>query len=83
MVTLDGSQCNKIGVTHFGFQSQPNKCDLERGSCLKNQIKHLIEEDQNRKKKNLAPAYSASKYVDSTHGRGSSGLLKTRTERCA
>ena len=39
--TLDGNECDKIGVGFFAFNSQSEKCNVEAGSCLNNQIYHL------------------------------------------
>ena len=46
--TLDGSECDKIGVGFYGFQTQREKCNVEVGSCLKNQLSNLYDEDTAR-----------------------------------
>ena len=45
--TLDGRECDKIGVSYYAFKTQGNKCDVEKGSCLNNQIYHFYNEDIN------------------------------------
>lgn len=47
-VTLDGSQCDKIGVSYEAFQNQGNKCGMIIGSCLKNQLEDFNAEDLKR-----------------------------------
>lgn len=63
MVSLDGTECNKVGTGYQAFQFQASKCDMERGSCLKNQISSLIDEDKKRAKDNISPLYSVFRYV--------------------
>ena len=46
--TLDGSECNKIGVGYSAFRHQTDRCDYEEGSCLKNQLSHLYDQDTTR-----------------------------------
>ena len=55
--TLDGKECDKIGVSFFAFQSQSEKCNIEPGSCLNNQIYHLIQSDMNKIKNGENPEY--------------------------
>ena len=35
--SLNGSECNKIGVSFNAFRNQPNRCNSEVGECLKYQ----------------------------------------------
>jgi hypothetical protein len=44
-ITYDGTECNKIGVSYYAFQSQSDRCILIAGSCLANQILHLLNSD--------------------------------------
>jgi len=38
--TLDGNECNKIGVSYSGFRNQPGqKCNEPQNTCLASQIK--------------------------------------------
>ena len=55
--TLDGSQCDKIGVSFAAFNNQNEKCNVPVKSCLKNQIIDLYEEDANRYMKGLNTEY--------------------------
>ncbi|GET92560.1 hypothetical protein, conserved [Leishmania tarentolae] len=38
LVTLDGRECDKVGVSYEAFASQGNKCNLRPGSCLSSQL---------------------------------------------
>ena len=55
--TLDGSECDKIGVGYFAFQNQNNKCEVQSGSCLNNQIYHLYKGDEERIISGKSPEY--------------------------
>lgn len=44
-VTLDGRECNKVGVSYEAFASQGNACRLNPGSCLASQLEDLRSED--------------------------------------
>ena len=55
--TLDGNECDKIGVGFFPFNSQGEKCNIEPGSCLKNQIYHLYESDIQKIQQGKNPEY--------------------------
>lgn len=55
--TLDGRECDKIGVGYYAFQTQREKCEVEEGSCLRNQISNLYEEDTSRLLKGLNVEY--------------------------
>ncbi|KAL4437103.1 hypothetical protein ABPG75_004242 [Micractinium tetrahymenae] len=49
MVTTTGLECDKIGVSYSGFRnSQPNACSTPAGSCIKNQLVDLWNEDMSR-----------------------------------
>jgi hypothetical protein len=37
-VDNSGLSCNKIGTSYTAFRNQPNRCEVEQNSCLKNQI---------------------------------------------
>jgi len=37
-VTLDGRECDKIGVSYSAFRSQANECEKQQGECLNNQL---------------------------------------------
>lgn len=53
----DGNECDKIGVGYFAFQSQSEKCNVEVGSCLKNQIYHLLQSDLDKISTGKNPEY--------------------------
>ncbi|XP_040987934.1 protein HAPLESS 2 [Juglans microcarpa x Juglans regia] len=55
--TLDGLECNKIGVSYEAFNGQPNFCASPFLSCLHNQLWNFQEADQNRIKRNQLPLY--------------------------
>lgn len=46
--TIDGRECNKIGVSYSAFRNQENKCQMKIGDCLHNQIIDLYNEDLTR-----------------------------------
>ena len=62
MVTLDGSECNKIGISYSAFQDQPNKCQRPAGSCTGNQISQLIDSDNKRRAAGMQPNYQLDRY---------------------
>ena len=55
--SLDGKECDKIGVGFFAFQSQSEKCNIETGSCLNNQIHHLYQSDIEKIQQGKNPEY--------------------------
>lgn len=38
LVTLDGSECNKIGTSYTAFRNQQKGCENTAMSCLQNQL---------------------------------------------
>ncbi|KAK4486445.1 hypothetical protein RD792_009123 [Penstemon davidsonii] len=50
--TLDGIECNKIGVGYEAFNAQPDFCAAPFWSCLHNQLWNFWEADQNRISRN-------------------------------
>ncbi|EPS72015.1 hypothetical protein M569_02742, partial [Genlisea aurea] len=56
--TLDGFECNKIGVAYEAFNSQPDFCAAPFWSCLHNQLWNFWDADQNRINRNQVPLYS-------------------------
>eukprot|EP00892_Ulva_mutabilis_P000250 jgi/Ulvmu1/10225/UM060_0025.1 len=63
MVTLDGSECNKIGVGFTAFRYQSEKCGRTIGSCLGNQLPALQEEDAARQAAGQQSQHLASRYA--------------------
>ncbi|XP_022881261.1 protein HAPLESS 2 isoform X2 [Olea europaea var. sylvestris] len=55
--TLDGLECNKIGVGYEAFNGQPNFCSAPFWSCLHNQLWNFWNADQNRISRNQIPLY--------------------------
>ena len=55
--SIDGNECDKIGVGFFAFNSQSEKCNVNVGSCLNNQIYHLFQSDIERLKNGENPEY--------------------------
>lgn len=41
--TLDGVECNKVGVSYEAFSAQPNFCASPVLTCLHNQLWHYHE----------------------------------------
>ncbi|KAF3448500.1 hypothetical protein FNV43_RR09213 [Rhamnella rubrinervis] len=55
--SLDGLECNKIGVGYEAFNGQPNFCSSPFWSCLHNQLWNFWEADQNRIRRKQLPLY--------------------------
>uniref|UniRef100_A0A6N2KQE4 Generative cell specific-1/HAP2 domain-containing protein n=1 Tax=Salix viminalis TaxID=40686 RepID=A0A6N2KQE4_SALVM len=55
--TLDGVECNKIGVNYEAFSGQPNFCASPFWSCLHNQLWNFHDADQNRLRRKQLPLY--------------------------
>ncbi|XP_057775732.1 protein HAPLESS 2 isoform X1 [Salvia miltiorrhiza] len=55
--TLDGLECNKIGVSYEAFNTQPDFCAAPYWSCLHNQLWNFWDADQNRISRNQVPLY--------------------------
>ncbi|XP_056699798.1 protein HAPLESS 2 isoform X2 [Spinacia oleracea] len=55
--TLDGLECNKIGVGYEAFNGQPDFCTSPYWSCLHNQLWNFHEADQNRIARHQPPLY--------------------------
>ena len=73
-VTLDGTVCNKIGVSYTAFRQQPSACTSLAGSCLHNQPEDMQLADEQRIARGETPLYRAtaigawSSYADSRSG---------------
>ncbi|KAI3756455.1 hypothetical protein L1987_56276 [Smallanthus sonchifolius] len=50
--TLDGLECDRIGVSYEAFNNQPGFCSAPFLSCLHNQLWNFWEADQNRIRRN-------------------------------
>ncbi|EFC41606.1 predicted protein [Naegleria gruberi] len=73
MVTLSGSECDKIGVSYAQFRNQPNACSRPALTCLANQIEDLRLADVELMKSGL----KSGKYIVSNFG--SFAVNKTNT----
>lgn len=62
-ISFTGADCNKIGTAYTAFNNQPGSaCSQMVGSCLSNQIYHLIEEDKQRIGAQTNPKYLIKSY---------------------
>ena len=57
MIGFTGDECNRVGIGYTAFQTQGDKCGQPQGSCLKNQIKDLLQEDTDRLSQGLTTKY--------------------------
>ncbi|XP_061337271.1 protein HAPLESS 2 [Gastrolobium bilobum] len=55
--TLDGVECNKIGVSYEAFNQQPSFCSSPFWTCLHNQLWNFREADLNRISRNQVPLF--------------------------
>lgn len=55
--TLDGRECDKIGVGYFAFRSQASRCTVKIGECLHNQIHDLYMSDIQSMSMDKTPRY--------------------------
>jgi hypothetical protein len=56
-VSLDGTECNKVGVGHTAFRNQGNKCEALPQSCLGGQLRHFRESDSPKESQGEAGEY--------------------------
>lgn len=71
--TLDGLECNKIGVSYEAFNSQPTFCSSPFWSCLHNQLWNFREADQNRINRNQLPLYGLEGRFERTNEHPNAG----------
>jgi len=45
MLSLEGNECDKIGTSYEAFNTQGSKCGVQAGTCIRKQIKELINDD--------------------------------------
>lgn len=62
MITIDGTECNKVGVSYYAFNSQGNRCQMSAGSCLENQLTNFRTSDMLRISKGESPQYMVAAY---------------------
>ena len=63
MVTLDGSECDKVGTAFTAFRFQAGGCGRVVGACLGSQIGQLAAADDARMKQGLDPLYYVARYL--------------------
>lgn len=61
-MSLDGTECNKVGTSFSAFRNQPNQCGVPQGACLANQLRDLHQADRARVAAGQAPQYLAAQY---------------------
>ncbi|XQJ30986.1 Generative cell specific 1 protein, putative [Leishmania guyanensis] len=64
LVTLDGRECDKVGVSYEAFASQGNKCNLRPGSCLNSQLEDYRTTDLERIASGNKGQYMATSFGD-------------------
>eukprot|EP00887_Chlorella_sp_A99_P005310 scaffold1.g5310.t1 len=63
LVTQNGLECDKIGVSYTAFRNaQANRCQVAQGSCLRNQLYDMYWGDVDRMKRGLGPLYLIGRY---------------------
>ncbi|KAL3287603.1 hypothetical protein HHI36_002073 [Cryptolaemus montrouzieri] len=62
MISYDGSRCDKVGVGYEAFVKQPDRCNMPRGTCLKNQPKDLWCHDHVLEEKGKTGSYFLKYY---------------------
>ena len=61
-VSLEGHECNKIGVGFTPFRYQEERCGRRVGSCLENQVADLLREDETRVAAGQTPQYLITRW---------------------
>ena len=62
MIDLSGTGCNKIGISFEGFYEQGQRCAVQAGSCLYNQLDDLWLADDTRRSTNHTPEYMLQRW---------------------
>jgi len=44
-ISVNGDECNKVGVSYEAFYKQNNRCGMPQSNCLNNQPSHLWKHD--------------------------------------
>lgn len=63
LITFDGSECNKIGVSYDAFETQSSKCTQVVGSCLNNQLYDYYNSDLTYIQEGKTPQYLLQAWV--------------------
>eukprot|EP00210_Caulerpa_lentillifera_P005322 g5085.t1 len=65
-ISLDGSECNKVGTSFTAFRFQTDGCSRPVGTCLANQLQDKYDEDLDRASTGQTPVYLISRYSKSS-----------------
>ncbi|XP_055948514.1 hapless 2-like isoform X2 [Argiope bruennichi] len=57
-----GDECDMAGVSYKGFAKQPDRCDVPKGTCLKNQPLDFWESDEVKRKANQKGTHLLQNY---------------------
>ncbi|XP_052211669.1 protein HAPLESS 2 isoform X5 [Diospyros lotus] len=71
--TLDGLECNKIGLGYEAFNGQPDFCSSPFWSCLHNQLWNFWDADMNRISRNQSPLYVVQRRFERINQHPNSG----------
>ncbi|CBH16208.1 hypothetical protein, conserved [Trypanosoma brucei gambiense DAL972] len=59
LVSIRGTECNKVGVSYEGFATQGSRCDAYPGACLANQLEDYRDRDLEAETKGERGKYMA------------------------
>ena len=65
-----------LGTSFKAFQNQQNKCEVTKGSCIRNQIKDILKREITKKNNNESTDYLVSemgKFLGTTNETSSEG----------
>lgn len=65
LLTFDGSECDKIGISYYAFRTQGDRCEVGVSTCINNQIYDLLQSDNERIQKGQKPLYLINEYIHS------------------
>ena len=86
-VTVDGTECNKVGTSYSAFKHQSSQCDNVAGSCLGNQLEDMQLSDEQRIRNGERPQRRVSAFGDFAPYADSSGrqyvAFTTRSRRAS
>ncbi|BFI31942.1 protein MpGCS1 [Marchantia polymorpha subsp. ruderalis] len=60
--TLDGRDCDKIGISHSAFRLQPQPCNHGFQSCCSNQLDKFAKDESERLANGETPLYAVSRH---------------------
>jgi hypothetical protein len=80
-VTLEGAECDKIGVSFNAFQFQSNRCIRPAGDCLRGQLEDLHNDDVSARKAGVNGLYFLDNYGNFSFGEiGEIHLIKHESD---